>query len=848
MGKLAVLELNGEFRLQELQAKLKIGVEGEASSIGETGTLPANPTLATYLDEWRQAYRSLAMPTRIVPKQISYGRLTSQLKNVQLLAMELLNCMAAWLASESFRSIDATVRTALDPSEAIRILIQTESLPLRQLPWHCWALLDDYAHAEIAFAAPKFQPVTPNRRIAKEKVQILAILGHSEGINVQQDRQFLERIPEADVTFLVEPERKTINDQLWSQPWDILFFAGHSGTQDHQGEIYCNPQASLSLDDFQYGLRKAIAQGLQLAIFNSCDGLGLMRSLESLHFPQLIVMREPIPDWVAQEFLKQFLQSFTTGQSLYQSVRDARERLHGLEDQFPCASWLPIICQNPAIIPPSWWTLVNQTGQTALRAADLTATDRLAINTAAESIRTLPNRLRPPNNVIDQAQPWFSSWRLHRRLGRHIQVSLLVSLAVLMLFTGIRHQGWLQPLELMALDQMMRLRPDEGMDSGLLIVEVTDADIQLQQQNQERLQRRSTSAQTFNQLFDISLSDDSLNRLLKALKDARVIGLDIYRDFPVEPHQVELAAQLQHMPQLITTCKAEDFYEANIPTIDAPPEVPLERIGFSDFVPDQDGLLRRHLLGMLHPLQTPTSRCNANTSFSAQIAFYFLRQQGIAAEFTPIGDLRLGERVLKVLRSRPGGYRGLKSGGSQLLLNYRATAEIAPRVTLAQVLQNTVNPAYVKDKIVLVGVTASGGEDRWSTLYGAGASDQMPGVIVQAHMVSQLVNAALGRRPLLQAWAGWRETSWIGAWAIIGTVLAWLWNGQWTVLRWFGAIATVAALLYAVCFSALLKGYWIPFAPSLLAVLLASFMVLAYRRYLLHPPLSMQPRKLILRR
>ena len=113
---------------------------------------------------------------------------------------------------------------------------------------------------------------------------------------------------------------------------------------------------------------------------------------------------------------------------------------------------------------------------------------------------------------------------------------------------------------------------------------------------------------------------------------------------------------------------------------------------------------------MLPLLQTPDTRCNVNVSFSAQIAFYFLNQQGISAKFTPIGDLQFGEKVFKVLRFRPGGYHRAKSGGSQILLNYRATAEIAPRVSLTQILQNQLNPAYVKDKIVLIGVTASGGK------------------------------------------------------------------------------------------------------------------------------------------
>lgn len=816
MGKLVVLELDGAFERQNLQVKLKIGVEGETASIGEVGTLLANPALAACLLQWQQVYRNLALSSRIVPKRVSYGRSASQLEGSQRLAAELLNRMTAWLSSESFRPIDTKLRTVLDPAESIRVVLQTEAPLLRRLPWHCWPFLEDYPQAEIALSSPTFKSIKPQRSVTRERVQILAILGHAKGINVQQDRQDLERIPQAEVTFLVEPQRQAINDQLWDRPWDILFFAGHSATDGNQGRIYCNPQDSLSLDDFEYGLKQAIAQGLQLAIFNSCDGLGFAHSLEKLQFPQLIVMREPVPDWVAQVFLKQLLQSFTTGQSLYQSVRQARERLQGLEDRFPCASWLPILCQNPAVTPPTWQALVGRGIQKISQEVSLTALAPDPPGDDSSSRVAHPASPRPRLHFSRLSQ------QIQARQIRQIQISLLASLVILGLVTGIRHLGWLQPPELKAFDSMMWLRPAEGADPRILIVEITDADIALQRQNQELLQRRSTSAQTLNQLFDVSLSDDSLNRLLKALEPAHVIGLDIYRDFSAESDQTELAARMRSLSGLITVCKAEQFQNADIPSIDSPPEVPLSRVGFSDFITDSDGILRRHLLGMLPLLQTRDSRCNVNRSFSVQIAFHYLKQQGIVAEFTPAGDLQLGEKVFSRLRSRSGGYQGIAAGGSQILLNYR-TAAIARRVTLTQILQNQLNPDYIKHKIVLVGVTASGGNDQWSTLYGASASSQMPGVMVQAQMVSQLVSAALDSRPLLQVWTGWQEGLWIGTWALVGGLLA---RGsrriQSSTNRWGGAIALAAGLLYGLCFSALLQGTWIPFVPSLLALLLSS--------------------------
>ena len=110
----------------------------------------------------------------------------------------------------------------------------------------------------------------------------------------------------------------------------------------------------MTIKELKYALKKAVTKGLKIAIFNSCDGLGLAGELSDLKIPQILVMREPVPDKVAQEFLKYFLTAYARGESLYLAVREARAKLQGLEDKYPCASWLPLIVQNPGEIPPTW--------------------------------------------------------------------------------------------------------------------------------------------------------------------------------------------------------------------------------------------------------------------------------------------------------------------------------------------------------------------------------------------------------------------------------------------------------------------------------------------------------------
>lgn len=364
-GKLVVLKLDGNLEQDGFRVALEIAPEGDRFLVEQIATLPPDLELVAQLRQWQQAYRSQSLTSRIMPQEITYGGSVNWRHDCQQFAHKLGERLNLWLASPEFRSIDRCLRETLTLDEPIRVMIRTQDPKVRRLPWHLWDLMERYTKAEIALGALSSQRIAVGQAATtKEVVKILAILGNRTGIDVEADRKMLEQLPDAEVTWLVEPGRQAITQQLWQQSWDILFFAGHSQAEGNQGRLYINSQESLTLEELKYGLRQAIARGLQLAIFNSCDGLGLAQELEQLHLPQLIVMREPVPDPVAQAFLKDFLLAFVQGKSLYLSAREARERLQGLEDEFPCASWLPIICQNSVDVPPDWHDLLDRQAAT----------------------------------------------------------------------------------------------------------------------------------------------------------------------------------------------------------------------------------------------------------------------------------------------------------------------------------------------------------------------------------------------------------------------------------------------------------------------------------------------------
>ncbi|MEL7408762.1 MAG: CHAT domain-containing protein, partial [Cyanobacteria bacterium J06558_2] len=337
-----------------------IGAEGQAVERGQVGTLPPATELSVCLADWQQEYNQLGMPSRIKPQQIIYDGAINHRFRLTKLAKKLRQTLERWLNSPSFSPVDKHLREALNQEEVIRILICSDHPKIYQLPWCCWDLVASYPLLEIAYGSPNFAKVgVPSQ--PQHKVRILAILGDAQGIDIEGDRSFLRDITDAEVEFLVEPTLRKLNQCLWQKTWDIVFFAGHSKTQEGQGVLHLNAQERLTINQLSYGFKQAIASGLQLAIFNSCDGLGLAEELGRLSLPQSIVMRMPIPDQMAQEFMKYFLQAYANGNSLYLAMRRAREQLQGWERQFPCASWLPIIYQNPAVVPPNWSDLQTKT-------------------------------------------------------------------------------------------------------------------------------------------------------------------------------------------------------------------------------------------------------------------------------------------------------------------------------------------------------------------------------------------------------------------------------------------------------------------------------------------------------
>jgi WD40 repeat protein len=368
MIQVVVLRLSGDLD-KGFQSVLEIGQESSHPALEITGSLPPNLELHQKYKQYQVSYRSLDGRNRgLREREGAIENVSIQrLRQTCNASLEQLNAaFNTWLKAETFRDIRDALLIHLQPSDEIRIMIRSNYRAVQQLPWNVWDVMKQFPKAEISMSASDYA-IRPVAKVPtwREKVRILAILGNRTGIDIDTDVKLLKQLPDTELTFLVEPNSQQISDQLWEQPWDVLFFAGHSQTEGEAGRLYINKTESLTISDLRYGLRKAIERGLQLAIFNSCDGLGLAWELEDLQIPQVIVMREPVPDAVAQSFLKYFLKAFSSGLGIDLAMREARERLHDsgssngtrLEALSPGVSFLPLIYQNAASSSLTWQRL-----------------------------------------------------------------------------------------------------------------------------------------------------------------------------------------------------------------------------------------------------------------------------------------------------------------------------------------------------------------------------------------------------------------------------------------------------------------------------------------------------------
>jgi adenylate cyclase len=392
-------------------------------------------------------------------------------------------------------------------------------------------------------------------------------------------------------------------------------------------------------------------------------------------------------------------------------------------------------------------------------------------------------------------------FELTATIKRH-QVAIVLGAIAAGAVLGLRGAGLLQLLELRTLDAMMARRPQEQVDSRVVIVGISEADL--------------------NWLRSPILTDANLADLITQIKrqQPRVIGLDFYRNLPVEPGSKQLRDLFRSTPNIIGIEKIiaddRDDTQAALPGNDQLAQS--DQIAASDIIVDTDGRVRRAFL--FPAAQGP--RLLEGLGF--RLALDYLAQGGIVPA-PQVEYLRIGEAQFPPVLPTMGGYFGANDGGYQVMLNPRTTPPVT-LVSLKDVLTGRVAPSLMRDRVVLIGSTALSSADVfYSTHSNANGRDTHVtfGIELHAELASQIISRVLDHRPLLGALSEEGEIALIVLLAYCGialqgaTAMEWQW-----LLRVLGLSGGVAIGSYS---SLIAWGLWLPVFPGLLSFLSASLLM-----------------------
>jgi adenylate cyclase len=388
----------------------------------------------------------------------------------------------------------------------------------------------------------------------------------------------------------------------------------------------------------------------------------------------------------------------------------------------------------------------------------------------------------------------------------------IVAPSVTLLTIFVRFLGLLQPWEWAVYDQYMRLRPTVERDERVAIVGINEADIQA--------------------LGQAIIPDGVYAELIEKLAamEPRAIGLDIYRDQPVEPGHDALVEVFKSTPNLIGIEKVVGESDREI--IPPPPVLAeLGQVGANDVLLDADNTVRRVFLSLRRQEDDSTI-----PSFGMYLAAKYLSEQGITPQLAEGTELwQLGDTVFERFQAHSGGYIRADARGYQQLLNYRGGARQFETVSLMDILRDRVPDDWARDRIILIGMVGESSNDFFATPYSStllSIPQPMSGVEIHANVTSHILSTVLDNRPFIRSQSEPVEWLWILIWSSTGAMLAWRFRysgKQKTILlKRVGYFVLATTTLLGSTYGVFIAGWWIPVVPPILAMSGSAIAIIAY--------------------
>lgn len=395
----------------------------------------------------------------------------------------------------------------------------------------------------------------------------------------------------------------------------------------------------------------------------------------------------------------------------------------------------------------------------------------------------------------------LKKWLYQERL---VLITATVAAITVML---VRCCGLLQVWEWAAFDQFMRWRPAEPADNRIVIVEIGEPDLQK---------------------YGYPISDGVMAQLLQKLNSGkpRAIGVDIYRDLPTPPGNPELLKTFTTIPNLVGIELMADETRLGV----RPPPLlnKLDRVGFNNVVIDADSKVRRMLL-YAWPGDGKTHQ-----SFALKLALLYLESEGVSPQPASINPkyLQLGKGVFQPFQQNDGAYVRSDSRGYQVLASLRGRVGSFHAVSMSDVLSDKVPADFVRSRVVLIGSTATSLKDFYHNAYSHSlfaSPQEISGVELQAHFLSQILSASLDGRGGIHVWSDSAEWLWILLWSWVGSSVSWKLR---SLSRSACCLLTISIFVTTTVYLAFLAGWWLPLIPPILSLFGSGLAVVCYLAHL----------------
>ncbi|MEL7225916.1 MAG: CHASE2 domain-containing protein, partial [Cyanobacteria bacterium J06576_12] len=217
---------------------------------------------------------------------------------------------------------------------------------------------------------------------------------------------------------------------------------------------------------------------------------------------------------------------------------------------------------------------------------------------------------------------------------------------------ALRGLGTFQVWELQSFDFMMNRRLAEAADDRIVIIGITEDDIE--------------------QAQNAAVSDSMLADVIESVKaqNPTVIGLDFFRNVPRDEGYERLQAIFQETSNIIGIEKVID--DAALAAVSGNSVlVQNNQVAASDLIVDVDGRVRR---GFLFP-SAVGDRVLEGLAF--RVALEYLGSLDVAPASSPDNPdvLQLGYARLPPFEKNSGGYNNADAGGYQIVMNWRSNLD-----------------------------------------------------------------------------------------------------------------------------------------------------------------------------